>query len=156
MDLNKTGFIDVEVAMNWVDTGKLAKPTKAVVRPKTPGILPIEEAVTRLCGKNVRLLKSNSTCVFCLSRPVTSHHPHPPRTHFVAVPRGQVHQLEWCFLSVDPGRNKSMSYDDFAKNLTEGGLGRRPEDVRALFLALGGGGPTGVADIGRLMQVRHY
>ena len=53
---------------------------------------------------------------------------------------------------MDPGRKNSMGIEDFSRNLTEGGLGRDQENIRALFNALGGNGPTGKADIGLLLR----
>ena len=116
LDPQKTGFIDGEVAQHWVDTGKVEKPLHSPARTKSAPVPSLEQAITKVCGKNV-------------------------------------HQLEWCFLSVDPGRKQSMTFDDFNRNLTEGGLSnaRSREDVKALFMALGGA--TGQADIGKLLKV---
>ena len=45
-----------------------------------------------------------------------------------------------------------MAIEGFTRNLTEGGLGRDHENIRALFVALGGNDSTGKADIGLLLR----
>ena len=121
LDFQGQGSIDGNVAQHWINTGKVEKFMRPTPVPKTIPVLPLHEAVTRVCGKNV-------------------------------------HQLEWCFLTAEKDPEKwQMKFEDFLRNLTEGGLGKNVDHVKSLFVSLGGvasshsEGVAGTADIRRLM-----
>lgn len=117
LDPHRTGYVDGEVAMNWINTGRVEKPVKPPVPVRTIPVVPLEEAIAHICGKNL-------------------------------------HQLEWCFLTAEKDPTKwHMPFEEFVRNLAEGGLVHNGDYVKSLFMALGGEARgSGTADIRKLLQ----